>query len=232
MRKEIKTMKNLGKTYIITGHYGSGKTEFCVNFALNMQKNAGNKKLYLADLDVINPYFRSREKSALLEANNIEVMGCVLPNNSWHDFPALSYGFLSKIRQGHRVIIDLAGSENGLKPLEYCYEAINEYEFYVVVNTFRPDTASVDQIINFVNNINSMSPLKVSGIINNTNLLHETTSEHIINSQNIIALAGATLDLPIVYTQVKASLYTLVKSHLISQHSIVFDKLQMREDWQ
>jgi hypothetical protein len=227
-------MINQGKTYIMTGHYGSGKTEFCVNFVLEMHKKNPAQKVYIADLDVINPYFRSREKAEDLTDFNIEIMGCVFANSSWQDFPALSYGFLSKVKAKENVIIDLAGSDNGLKPLETCYPAISQvdYEFLCVVNIFRNDTSTTEKIIKFTKNINEMSKLSLTGLVNNSNLLHETTAEHIIMSQEIVAAASKATNLPIKYTQIRSDLYPQVKDQLITENVLLFDKLQMREDWQ
>ena len=217
----------------MTGHYGSGKTEFCVNFALDIHKQNPAQRVYIADLDVINPYFRSREKAEDLTDFNIEIMGCVFANSSWQDFPALSYGFLSKIKAKENVIIDLAGSANGLKPLENCYGTIvDDYEFFCVVNIFRNDTSNAEKIIEFVNNINQISKLPLTGLINNSNLVHETTAEHIIMSQDIVADAAKACGLPVKYMQIKSSIYPEVKGKIKAENILLFDKLQMREDWQ
>jgi hypothetical protein len=221
----------MSQTTIITGHYGSGKTEFCLNLALRLA-GAGSP-VCIADLDVINPYFRSREREAVLKKYSIEIAGKALESAN-QDLPALSYGFVSKIGNTP-LIIDLAGGENGLKLLANCYGRIksaNNYEFLCVFNAYRPETATAEKMIDFVNRINAMSKLPISGLVNNGNMLHYTTKEHVLHSQNEIIAACEKLGLPLRYTLLKNDIFEQVHDKLLSDEAIVFDKLQMREAWQ
>ncbi|MCL2236164.1 MAG: ATP-binding protein, partial [Defluviitaleaceae bacterium] len=148
-------------TTVITGFYGSGKTEFALNLAL--QKGEGAT---LVDLDVINPYFRSRERIAELNSRGIAVESDHLDNNTGYDLPAVSFAFLSKVRNGENVIIDLGGGDSGARLLAYCHEAVLgvPHDFLCVLNPFRQDTDTVDKMQSFIASVNAVSPLKVTGV--------------------------------------------------------------------
>jgi len=220
----------MGKTYIVTGCYGSGKTEFCVNFALETRKYS-HDKVYIADLDIINPYFRSREKAAYLKDFDIEIVGNALNNNTGQDIPAVSYSFLSLVSKGQNVIIDLAGSDNGMNLLAGCYDRFTDYELLCVLNLYRPETDSKEKMIDFIDGIHSICKLPVTGIINNSHMLHETEAEHILASQEVVLSVSEELNLPFKYTQIKRSVYDKIKDKILSD-SLIFDKPQMRESWQ
>jgi len=219
-------------TYIITGPYGGGKTEFCVNLALKTAAETG--KVIIADLDVVNPYFRSREKAEKLAPRGIEVMGDCLNNNTGQDLPAVSYAFLSHLRRGDNVIIDLAGGTLGLNLLASCYEAVRKisYEFLCVLNLFRPETGSAEKMADFVREINAKSKIAVTGLVNNGHMLHGTTAEHVLASQAAILAAGKELNLPLKYTLVRQNVYDTIKSEIKSEKEITFDSMIMRESWQ
>ncbi|MCL2397752.1 MAG: hypothetical protein FWC93_06755 [Defluviitaleaceae bacterium] len=219
---------------IVTGPYGSGKTEFCVNLARKIAEDTG-RGVTIADLDVINPYFRSREKAEWLAAKNITVMGDCLDNNTGQDLPAVSYAFLSRVRRGENVIIDLAGGENGLKLLASCYSAIEscpKYEFLCVLNLFRKETASVAKMVNFVHRINNISLLPVTGLVSNGHMLRDTTAEHVLESEQAAIEASRMLGVPLGYTMLRRDIYDGVRDKLASERILVFDKPTMREDWQ
>jgi len=220
----------MGKTYIITGVYGSGKTEFCVNLALRLARSGGS--VTIADMDVINPYFRSREREDDLADAGIEIIGSSISNKNIQDLPAISFGFISRIRNRENVIIDLAGGENGLKLLARCYEAICDYEFLCVFNPFRPETVSAEQMVNFAKTVNSLTKLPLTGFVNNGNLLRETTAEHVLYAQSIIKDAAQQMNLPIKYTLLQSDIRSKIAGNLLSDDVIIFDELQMRKSWQ
>lgn len=219
------------KTHIVTGYYGSGKTEFCVNFAMKL-RNEVDGRIYVADMDIINPYFRSREKAEFFKDYDIQIVGNMLDNNTGQDLPAVSYDFLSLIARRESVIIDLAGSEAGLKVLARVYEFISEYELLCVLNLYRPDTCTKELMVDFINRVNLISNLPVTGIVNNSHMLHETTKEHILESQKVILEVCREVNIPLRYTQIKRSVYETCKDEIKSEDVLIFDKLAMRESWQ
>lgn len=214
-------------TYIVTGFYGSGKTEFCLNLALRLaQQGQGRGRITIADLDVVNPFFRSREKEQAFAGLNIDIVGSAIENHIAQDVPAISFGFLSRIRAGEDVILDLAGGESGIRLLANCYDAIamGAHQFLCVFNAFRPETATAQQMQDFIQEINTASKLQITGLVNNGNLLASTTVEHVLHSQNQILQVG----LPLEYTLVRED----IRADFASREVITFAKPQMREGWQ
>ncbi|MCL2286219.1 MAG: ATP-binding protein [Firmicutes bacterium] len=216
-------------TYIVTGYYGSGKTEFVVNLAMELAVGAA---VTIADLDVINPFFRSREREKELAPLGIEIMGSVFENHVAQDIPALSFAFLSRIRAGQDVIIDLAGGENGLKLLANCYDAIGAHEFLCVFNMYRPETDTPGKMIDFCRSINAISRLPVTGLVNNGNMLAYTDAEHVFESQKAVLKAGEELNLPLKYTLLQEDIYREIADEIVSEKVLTFAKPQMRKDWQ
>ena len=219
-------------TKIITGHYGSGKTEFCVNLASEVAK--GSNKVTIADLDVVNPYFRSREAALKLASLGVDLASDHFGGNSGQDLPATSFAFLSNVKAGEQVIIDLAGGKIGTRLLAACLDALNsaQYEFLCVLNLYRPETSTASKMIDFIQQINSEANLKITGLINNGHMLHDTTSEHILASQEAVLQVSEKLNLPIRYTQLRKDLYEEIGNKIKSENIIIFEKLQMRESWQ
>jgi len=222
-------------TYIVTGYYGSGKTEFVLNLAVAL---AGEKltPVTIADLDVINPFFRSRECANSLAPLGIQITGSVFENHVAQDVPALSFAFLSRIRAGENVIIDLPGGEGGLRLLSGCYDAIDPFccEFLCVFNMYRPETDCAKKMIDFCKNINAVSPsfLPVTGLVNNGNLLAYTTAEHVLESQNAVLAACRELSLPLKYTLVQEGIYKEIERDIVSESVLTFSAPQMRKNWQ
>ena len=218
-------------TYIVTGYYGSGKTEFCLNLAINLAKTTG-KQITIADLDVVNPFFRSREREKALAPLGIEVMGSALENHVAQDVPALSFAFLSRIRAGQDVIIDLAGGEVGLRLLANCYADIKAHNFFCVFNLYRPETNSADKMVAFCKQINAASRLSLTGLVNNGNLLGQTETGHVLQSQKAVLAAGEEMDLPLAYTLAREDIYKDIANEIVSNNVLTFHKPQMRENWQ
>ena len=219
-------------TYVITGEYGAGKTEFSINLALTLRKQS-SKPIYIADLDVINPYFRSREKEAILKEKDITLVGYSAPGNSDQDMPAISYGFIQSVKKGEKIaIIDLAGSENGLKPLTPLYESLEAPEFLCVFNLYRPQTTTKEDIQKFLNKVNTISQWPVTGLVNNSHMLHDTEASHILKGQEILLQVSQECNLPLAFTQLQRKLYCQISSEIRSEDVILFDRLQMRETWQ
>jgi len=217
-------------TYIVTGPYGSGKTEFCVNLAKSLAKDK-DKKVVIADLDTINPYFRSREKVEALRNHGITVMGDHLNNNTGQDFPAVSFAFLSAIGQDAHLIIDLAGGTQGLNLLAACYEALQDYEFLCVLNAFRPETSHAEKMVAFVQQVNGASKINVTGLVSNGHLLHFTEAADVLASQKEASLAASKLELPVSYILLKDHIYDQIKDEIKAEKVLTFDQLQMRQAW-
>ena len=185
---------------IITGYYGSGKTEFAVNYAYKMAREVARPAI--ADLDIVNVYFRSREKTKEMEEAGIEVISSSVVEDNC-DMPALSskitVPFLDK---SYDYIIDLGGSEVGAKVLGRFGDLIDksEVDFFMVVNIFRPETGNEDEIIHQMRLLEQMSGFKITGLVNNSNLIHETRVEDILEGDAYLKRVSELTKIPIRYT--------------------------------
>ena len=163
---------------LFCGHYGSGKTNIAVNYALKLK--ADGLDVALADLDIVNPYFRSKDSTAELEKAGVRVIALPFANSSV-DLPALPSQAYSLVQnRSVYAVLDIGGDDRGAYALgrfvPYILEE-NDYEMVYVVNFFRPLTQTVDQAIEVMGEIESACGLKFSAVINNSNLGAESTTE-------------------------------------------------------
>ena len=135
------------KITILSGHYGSGKTNIAVNFALELKKQAD--KVAIADIDIVNPYFRTKDSEELFNKNNIRLI-CSPYANSNVDIPALPQEMYSVVDdESLYSILDVGGDERGALALGRLVPKIketNNYDMFCVVNVFRPLTRDVESI--------------------------------------------------------------------------------------
>lgn len=188
----------LGKSRIkiFIGEFGSGKTEIAVNYSIALARSG--HKTAVVDMDLIKPYFRTRENRELLEKSGVFV---VAPEQqlAQSDLPIMP-GNLMRVIYDHsyNVVMDVGGGEAAVA-LAQINEQLNEngYQAQLVINTFRPFTKTVENIITMLQRIESVSRLKVSGLIANTNLAQETNIEHVLDGLKIVEEASVKLALPI-----------------------------------
>ncbi|MCK5311421.1 MAG: tyrosine-protein kinase family protein [Desulfobacteraceae bacterium] len=164
---------------VIAGNYGSGKTEIAVNLALHKKKAGLN--VSIADLDLVNPYFRAREALDPLEKSGIKV---VLPDKKYFnaDLPILSPAVASMIKDSYDLaILDAGGDDVGVTVLAALKDSFSgkDVKMIQVVNPYRPFTQDVEGCIKIKEEIEKSSYLKINGIVGNANLIDETTPETI-----------------------------------------------------
>lgn len=187
------------KIYITVGHYGSGKTEFSVNYALELKKTCSN--VILVDLDIVNPYFRSNDARSLLESNGITVIAPDYAGTNV-DIPVLPAEIMRIFNEKDAcVILDVGGDDDGAIALGRYKQFFDkaDYEMSLVVNTKRPLSSTVAEIIEMKENIETASRLKVTNIIADTNIADETTKDIIIRGYEITKEAAQKLNLPVKY---------------------------------
>jgi len=214
-------MKNIT---FLTGYYGSGKSELAINLALKERVD------YVIDLDVINPYFRTREQEVLLKEHGIEIISSDLDYKMHVDMPYISQRvFIPFHNKNKSAIYDLGGNDVGAKLLRQ-FEDYNDQDIdlYLVVNVFREDSSSKEKIIELINKIEGAGGFKVTGLINNSNLLRETTLADISYGENIIKEVAEVIKLPIVYTAVWENIYA---DNLAFQGETLKLKLYFRKNW-
>ena len=215
---------------IIIGHYGSGKTEFSVNYALAL--SALGKRVSLCDLDVVNPYFRSREKAEMLEANGVHVISGARGHMANLDVPMVSAEISSPLEDSNQeAILDVGGDSVGARVLARYHPLLerSEYDMFCVVNANREQTQTVDGVISHIKSIEATSGLKVTGLINNTHMLRETSLEDVMRGQKLVEEVSGVLDIPIKYI---STLETVAKEIPETAIGEVFPiRMVMREDW-
>ena len=156
---------------IFTGHFGSGKTEVAVNYAL--QAAGKGKKTAIIDLDIVNPFFRTADARNTLEAEGIKVITPIYANTNV-DVPSLPAEISGMFEdRSYNVIIDVGGDDLGARAVSRYRDQIvrEDYIHYFVVNTRRPMTRTKEEIVKMILEIQSSANLKVDKLVNNANIL-------------------------------------------------------------
>jgi len=212
---------------IITGHFGSGKTEFAVNYAKHI-KSENSDPVCLVDLDLVNPYFRSREKTVAFKELGIEILSSDLEGEA-ADIPSIS-ARIQKVFDNKtlRTIIDLGGDPMGATALGRFFESMveSEIDIWLVVNANRPYTQTVEDTLMYAHNLEAKIGFKITGIINSTHMVKYTTSEDIEHGYHIASQVAAILNVPVKYNVLLENL--VENTHLPNLFPI---GLEMREEW-
>ena len=215
---------------IIIGRFGSGKTEFAVNYAVKMKEIYEN--VSIADLDIVNPYFRSREKREFFESIGVKVYDSSIRNTSI-DIPALPAEMTGVIlNQNIKSIIDVGGDPVGARVLSRYAEQIKnvEYDMFFVINGNRPETSTVEEVLKYLKLIEATSRLKITGLINNTHLLKDTTAEDVEFGHALTKKVSWETDIPIRYEAVIRETADKIKNPEIIGKLFPIN-LYMREEW-
>ena len=203
----MNSMKNDKRITLLCGHYGSGKTNVAVNLAMMMKKQYD--KVTIADLDIVNPYFRTKDSSEELARAGIKLI-CSEFANSNVDIPALPQEMYSITDDtSHRVLIDVGGDDRGALALGRLAPKIkeeNDYEMLMVINKCRPLTRTVEDTLEVMGEIEFACGIKFTGLVNNSNLGEETTAEDVLNSLEYANAVSKATGLPLVATAYKAEL--------------------------
>ena len=215
-------MKNI---IILTGYYGSGKTEITVNLAIEKKVDM------VIDLDIINPYFRTREKEKELSEYNIKTISSNMQQKINLDMPYISRKiFIPFHDKKIKAIYDLGGNDQGAKLLRQFEDYTDhEIELFLVVNIYRQETSNTDLILKLINKIEGMGGFKITGLINNSNFLKETTAKHILEGEKVLKEVSEKIGLPIVYTAIWDQIK--LNENLTFSGKILKMKLYFRKNW-
>jgi len=198
-------LENLSKIVVVTGHYGSGKTNLSLNLALALRERG--ESVTLADLDVVNPYFRSADFRPISEKYGISLIAPAYANSNL-DIPALTGALDAKLDGGDYLVIDVGGDDAGAYALgRYAARIVGHgYNMLFVANFFRYLTRTAEESAQMLADIEYASRLKATAIANNSNLAGQTTREDvlasIVKAKELCALTG----LPLAFTGVHKKL--------------------------
>ena len=192
---------------LLAGHYGSGKNNIAVNMAI-AQKKAGYH-VSVADLDIVNPYYRSKDSEEDLKALGIELI-CSPFANSNVDLPALPQELYRIVDEtATNMVVDIGGDDRGAYALGRFAQRLkdeNDYEMILVINKYRPLTVDEKDAIEIMHEIEEAGHLPFTAIVNNSNLGKETTAQDVLDSVAYAENMAKETGLPILLTTVREDL--------------------------
>ncbi len=199
---------------IFTGHFGSGKTELAVNYALKL--SAEGKKTTIVDADIVNTYFRTHDKKVHLTGSGINVIAPEFANTNL-DMPTLPAEVLSVFadKEAH-IVFDVGGDEGGAYALGGYKRFFDRepYDMLFVINKSRPLTQNADDISAYIADIQNASRLKITGLVNNTNLSHDTDLQVLMDGQAVVEAVSQRQGIPIKYISGKKEIVQLLPGAL------------------
>ncbi len=195
------------KVTVITGHYGSGKSNISTNLA--MEAAASGKKVTVVDLDIVNPYFRTADFKDMFSENGIELITPSYANTNL-DIPALNFDIERIAKSDGYLIVDVGGDDDGAVALGRFSAGLKEFgdelDMFYVINRYRYLTKEPSEAVELMYNIEAASRLKHTAIINNSNLGCDTVAETVISSLDYAEEVSKSVNLPIVFSTVPNSL--------------------------
>ena len=200
---------------LFAGHYGSGKTNIAVNYA--MQLAGEGKPVSIADLDIVNPYFRTADSAKELEAAGVRLISPQFANSNV-DLPALpaeAYRLMTD-KQSYG-IMDIGGDDRGAYALGRYVPSIveeNNYRMVFVANCYRPLTRTPEEAMEVMREIEAACKLKFTDIANNSNLGSETDVDTVLQSLDYIAKLSEISGLPVFFHTVKSDIAEQLSEHL------------------
>ena len=200
---------------LFAGHYGSGKTNIAVNYALRLA--AEGKPVCIADLDIVNPYFRTKDSAKVLEQNGVTLISPQFANTNV-DLPALpaeAYRLVTD-RKVYGVM-DIGGDDRGAYALGRYVPAIVEegnYRMVFVANCCRPLTRTPEEALEVMQEIEAACGLRFTDLINNANLGSETTPETVLNARDYMEKLSALSGLPVFATTAMAHVAEAIKDRV------------------
>ena len=200
---------------LFAGHYGSGKTNIAVNYAFKLKKDG--ESVVIADLDIVNPYFRTKDSKEELDKNGIKLISSEFANTNV-DFPALPQEMYEVTdNRSEFAVLDIGGDDRGAYALGRYAPSIkeeNNYEMLLVINKYRPLTADAGSVAEIMREIELAGGIAFTGIVNNSNLGEETTAQTVLNSVEYSSEVSRITGLPVKMTSVQQSLYDELKDKI------------------
>ncbi len=200
---------------LFAGHYGSGKTNIAVNYALHLAGEG--KQVCIADLDIVNPYFRTKDSAKVLEEAGVHLISPQFANTNV-DLPALpAEAYRLVTDKSVYGIMDIGGDDRGAYALGRYVPSIleeNDYRMIFVANCYRPLTRTPEEAIEVMREIEEACGLKFTDIVNNSNLASETTAETVLDSVSYVEKLSRLSGLPVFATTAMASVAPALEGKL------------------
>jgi len=192
---------------LFAGHYGSGKTNIAVNYAFALRR-AGYEKVAIADLDIVNPYFRTKDSETELTAAGIRLISPRFANTNV-DLPALPAEAYALVEdKSLHAVMDIGGDDRGAYALGRYADAIkaeNDFRMAFVANCYRPLTREPEEALEVMREIEAAGHVPFTCIVNNANLGHETTAEDVLRARAYMEKLSELSGLPIWLTTAEES---------------------------
>lgn len=193
--------RDIARFTVVTGHYGSGKTNLSINLALDLARTYD--EVMLVDLDIVNPYFRSSDYTAMLVEHGVRVISPTFAGTTL-DTPSLPGAVGAAFDTTGAVVFDVGGDDVGATALGRYAKEISaiDHEMLYVVNHYRNLTGGPDEAAALLAEIESACHLKATGVVNNSHLKDETTAATVLDSLEFGRETAALLGLPLRFTTI------------------------------
>lgn len=213
---------------VFIGNFGSGKTELAINTALGLRE--AGKPVRLVDVDIINPYFKSSFRRETLEQAGVQVIG---PGAIGTLPPEVSSVFDDK---SIHAVFDVGGDPVGATVLgrykDRFDEAADEMEVLYVVNACRPLSDTPERVLRMMDEIESKSRIRITGMVNNTNLAARTTAKELIDGQRTIGEVAKRRGLPIRWITGRPDVLEAFEEEVsVYEGELLPIRIYMREEW-
>ena len=206
---------------LFSGHYGSGKTNVALNYAIYLKDMGLDVEIY--DMDIVNPYFRTLDGKDMLDKHNIPLVVSDYANSNV-DVPAMNSGAYRMIHDLSKyAVVDVGGDDRGALALgrfEKSLKEENNYDMLLVINKYRFETQNADDTLEIMKEIEYACGIPFTGIVNDSNLGKETTKETVLKSLEFANEVSKKTGLPIKFTCVEKGLYNELKNDIKNLVSI------------
>ena len=214
---------------LLAGHYGSGKTNIAVNLAMKQKREGFD--VTVADLDIVNPYYRTKDSEEELKAAGIPLISSPFANSNV-DLPALPQELYRIVDETDtHMVVDIGGDDRGAYALGRFAQKLkdeNDYEMILVINKYRPLTADEKDAVAIMKEIEEAGHLPFTAIVNNSNLGKETTAEDVLASVPYAEKMAKDTGLPLLLSTVREDLLPELKGKI---ENLMGMKLQRSRLW-